>query len=326
MERALLLFEDKFPCWDEETFALVGENILSLRSLEKAGYLKRAGGGYVLTKDGNVRRQICAEECGLAPVQIGKFDAEEALWNNRLYLLMERAFVGQFGIKEYSTAEELRFTPRLERERLWDRSSDGLRYLWPDDPMIRSFIAAFPKWGVGARGVKAPGAAGLAKWASENGAAEDSITFNLILRSRYDFALYRGAAILPDDIFRIKDADRLFFLRAEPDNLDTLCDQIGKLHLFMLNQRRVYVPGYADIDEHEQENWTMIVLVTEKEKQLEELRAALSPDAKALISPANPLFVIGTSFERLRWQQEPEKTVYDWFCDRTVHIARPDVD
>lgn len=33
MDRALLLFEDKFPCWDEETFALVGENVSSLSEL-----------------------------------------------------------------------------------------------------------------------------------------------------------------------------------------------------------------------------------------------------------------------------------------------------
>ena len=52
MDRALLLFEDKFPCWDEETFALVGENVSSLSELAGDGLLVKDGEGYVLTEKG----------------------------------------------------------------------------------------------------------------------------------------------------------------------------------------------------------------------------------------------------------------------------------
>ena len=57
MDRALLLFEDKFPCWDEETFVLVGENVSSLSELSGNGLLVKDGGGYILTEEGEKRRK-----------------------------------------------------------------------------------------------------------------------------------------------------------------------------------------------------------------------------------------------------------------------------
>ena len=57
MDRALLLFEDKFPCWDEETFVLVGENVSSLSELSGNGLLVKDGGGYILTEEGDVYKR-----------------------------------------------------------------------------------------------------------------------------------------------------------------------------------------------------------------------------------------------------------------------------
>lgn len=325
MDRALLLFEDKFPCWDEETFALVGENVSSLSKLAGDGLLVKDGEGYVLTEKGEKRRQECAKLHYLSALPIGEFDAEKALWNNRLYLLMERAFIGQFGIKEYSVNEALPSVPKLAREALWGVENGRVKYRWPESTLVRSFYEAFPKWGVGTRGTTPPGDAGMRRWMEENGAEADEVRFNLILRSRYDFELYRKEAHLPDDLYYMKDADRLFFLRATGDNYDEIYDAIGKLHLFLLGQRRVYIPGYADIDSQQQENWTMIVMAADNERELEGVYERLSHDGRNLIDPANPLFIVGTSIERLRLQPKPEYTVYDWFCDRSVHIVRPDV-
>ena len=123
----------------------------------------------------------------------------------------------------------------------------------------------------------------------------------------------------------MKDADRLFFFRVTEENTDDFYTRIGLLHLFMLGQRRVYIPGYADIDSHEQENWTMAVAAADDEKSLEAISAKLQSQGRALIDPANPFFIVGTSLERLRGMQKPKDTVYDWFCEDTVHISRPDV-
>ena len=326
MERALLLFEDKFPCWDEETFVLAGENLLYLKALEKAGLLARAGGGYVLTGAGEAKRMEAAERSCLPIAPIGPFDAEKALWRNRLYLLMERAFIGQFGIKEYTPDETFPITPALSREELWgfeNESSDKIRFIWSENPLVRSFNERFPDWGVRMRGKEAPGRAAVAAWMKESGAREGRLNFELVLRSRYDFELYRKSPQETTDVFKLKDADRLFFHRfSTPENA---LDVIGKLHLFLLANKRAYIPGYADIDSQQQENWTMLVIVTDTEKELERADHILGRQGKALIDPARPLFIIGTSIERLRIQPRPEYTVYDWFQNRTLHIARPDV-
>ncbi|WP_352402403.1 hypothetical protein [Synergistes jonesii] len=325
IERALLLFDEEFPCWDEETFALAGEDFTTLKKLCEIGLLAEAGCGYVLTAEGGRVHAECSERLELPARQIGDFDAEEALWNNRLYLLMDRAFVGQFGIKEYSVNEPLSFAPYLKREELWKIEDGRVKYIWREAPLVRSLLATFPRWGVAARKFASPGSEGMIKWVKEAGASIGELRFNLLLRSRYDFELYRKEAPLPEDVFRMKDADRLFFFRAKEGRYDEIYDAIGRLHIFMLDQRRVYIPGYADIDAHEQENWTMFVVAAESERELESVAERLARDGKNLIEPAAPLFIIGTSMERLRRQEEPEDTIYDWFCDRSVHIVRPDV-
>jgi hypothetical protein len=323
-DRALLLFEPKTPCWDEETFALIGENPDAIRYLLDRGYVRRAGKGYVLTDEGTAKRTEAALEYYVSADAIPPFDPDAALWNNRLYLLMEKAFLGQFGVKEYSVDEEFPVVPGLSREELYSMSGGHVEYIWPQNPQIQSFLSAFPNWGVGSRDVTPPGELGMLEWAASSGAAFASVRFNLVLRSRYDFELYRKQPVYPSDKFRLKDADRLFFYRAT-DDMDDFYETLGKLHLFLLAQRRVYIPGYADIDSHEQENWTMMVLTADTEGELESVSRKLISQGKALIEPANPLFIIGTSIERLKKQEKPEATVYDWFCDRTVHITRPDV-
>ena len=43
-----------------------------------------------------------------------------------------------------------------------------------------------------------------------------------------------------------------------------------------------------------------------------------------MIDPANPLFILGTSIERLRNQKEQKRNMYDWFQEEAVRIMRPD--
>ncbi len=327
MEQTLLLFEDKFPCWDEETCALVGADAASLLDLAERGLLAEAGGGYVLTAKGDKTRVALAEESFLPVSPIGDFSAEEALWDNRLYQLMDRrAFTGLFpmGLKEYTVCETLRYAPALARCELWTRECGKTRYLWPEHKLVKSFLQRFPDWGVATRGKAAPGRAAADEWLAESGAKSGSVTFNLVLRGRYDFELYRTQERLPEDLFHIMDADRFFFLRTSDKTPEAIYDAIGKLHLFMLNQRRVYVPGYADIDSMDQEAWTMLVLAADTEEELESVAKLCANDGKNLIAPAMPLYIIGTSIERLRRMRAPKANYYDWFGEDTVHIVRAD--
>ena len=67
----------------------------------------------------------------------------------------------------------------------------------------------------------------------------------------------------------------------------------------------------------------MSVVVADSEAELKLLSRKLARSGKKLLLPFTPLYVIGTSLERLR-NGEHFDTVYDWFSDATVHIARPD--
>ena len=268
-----------------------------------------------------------ARESFLPVSPIGEFNAEKALWNNRFYHLMDcRAFTGLFpmGLKEYTVDEALTYAPELPRKELWTREGGKTRYIWPEHKLVKSFLKRFPDWGMASRGKPVPGQAALDEWRAESGAKAGTVNFNLVLRGRYDFQAYRELERLPDDIFHIKDADRFFFLRTSDKTPEDIYDAIGKLHLFMLDQRRVYVPGYADDDSMDQENWTILVLAADTEAELEEVRARYSADGQNLIEPAMPMYIIGTSVERLRRMREPKANYYDWFGEDTVHIVRAD--
>ncbi len=325
MERSILLFEPDFPCWDEETFALAGEDPVFVKKLAQAEYIKPASDGFVLTEKGEELREKQAEENWLAAAPIPDFDASRALWNNRLYLLMERAFIGQFGVKEYSVDETLPVVPAISSNELFKIENGQVEYLWEKHPLIKSFIGEFPNSGVGARGITPPGQEALDAWTAKTKAPTGSLHTNLILRSRYDFELYRKEPQFKSDKYKMKDADRLFFFRVEENTTEDFYRDLGYLHLFMLAQKRIYIPGYGDIDSQDQENWTMAVVVADSEKSLEKISAEIATQGKALINPMPPLFIIGTSIERLKKQGKPKDTVYDWFCEDTVHITRPDI-
>ena len=325
MERSILLFEPDFPCWDEETFALAGEAPSSIRELCGNGFLVPAEAGYVLSEKGEKFRQEQAKENYISALPIPKFDPLLSLWNNRLYLLMEHAFIGQFGIKEYSLNEALPVVPQLSEREILTIEDGKVKYIWNSSSLIKDFISEFPNSGVGSRHLTPPGENALNMWMEKNGAKRSYVCPNLLLRSRYDFELYRKTKVCDSDKYKMKDADRLFFFHVTEESIEDFYINLGKLHIFLLGQKRVYIPGYADIDSHDQENWTMAVAVADTESSLEKIASIISVQGKATIDPMPPLFIIGTSIERLREQEKPEDTVYDWFCDRTIHIARPDI-
>ena len=94
------------------------------------------------------------------------FDPKEALWNNRLRLLMGRAVLGRPGFNGYSLDEKIPVLPGLSRGGLWRYDDDGrVSYRWPSHPLVKSFLARFPLCGASARGSAAPGDAAMWRWA-----------------------------------------------------------------------------------------------------------------------------------------------------------------
>ncbi|MEA3284644.1 MAG: hypothetical protein U9Q00_06665 [Synergistota bacterium] len=326
MTHLTLLFEGEAICWDEETVLLAGNEPDNLETLADQGLLRPAGGGMILTEEGLAERDKLASEMGIPLKPMADTDPATALWRNRLNLLLEKAFLGRWGLKEFTIAENFPVVPYLKGEELFTEENGRFRYLWPEHPSVKDLMDTFPFWGVSAREEPIPGERGLADWIERTGAPTGNLTVDLMLRSGYDFDHYRTTETTPEDRFRLQNTDRLFCLRVkDPDDLKAAVTGLGQIELFMLGQRRIYIPGWADIDTEDQENWTMVLLVTDDDEQLNRLESGLKPSAMDLIEPSRPIFLLGTSVEALRSIKTPKETIYDWFCDEVRHIARPDV-
>ena len=329
MENLLLLFTDSLPCWDEETVKIAGENPDGLKALSEVGDLLPMSGGYVLTEKGVITRENAAKDLCLpvTPAEIisDESKARELLEINRMTQFLDRAFVTDWGIKEVTVRESFPIVPCLNDDEYF--AFDGGRVIatWPEHDTVKKFFADFPNVGVAARKFPAPGQSGLDEWTLKNNLAYGDLTVDFVLRSRADFNHYKNYPQFESDRYKFLDSDQLFAhkVTGRPEDLLPF---IGKIHILLTLQRRIYLPGWFDIDHDENEDWHLLAFVTDSESQLETLTRTLRSWGHELITPVNPLFIIGTSIERLRNQTEQKRTIYDWFCDETVKILRPDAD
>lgn len=324
MTALTLLFDQDNSCWDQETLALAGEDPKKLEEIIQAGMAKTVGSGTaaILTEKGMEERARMGLEIGLPAAPYKAKDPLKALWRTKVQHLIDRSFAGRWGIKEFSVGESLPVVPFLQGEDLYSQENDSFKFNWEDHPSVKSFKERFHRWGMAARDFPAPGEEELTNWVKETGCPTGSVEVDVLLRSGYDFDHYRTMATCPTDRFKLQNVDRLFCFKA--NDLEDILTKIGHIHLFMMGQRRVYIPGWIDLDSADQENWTMILLVTDDERELDDLQARLTPWEKALIEPARPLFILGTSLEKLRKIEEQKETIYDWFFYDLRHIARPD--
>ncbi|MBR1417411.1 MAG: hypothetical protein IJ576_00425 [Synergistaceae bacterium] len=329
MESMLLLFSHELPVWDRETVSLACEEPDNLDELVNAGDLFPIANGYALTPQGVRTRERISQEIGVPVSSYGEViidasRARELLELNRMVQFLDSAFMTDWGIKEVTVSETFPVVPCLPDEQYFKLEDNKVKAIWPEHELIKSFIKTFPNWGVAARKIPAPGQLGLDLWASANNAPRGSFTVDFMLRSRADFNHYKDYEQLASDVFKFLDADRLFAHKVRNENFEELLPFIGKLHIFLTEQRRIFLPGWFDIDHDENEDWILLCLVTDTEAQLDKLVKTIRQWGHDLIDPANPLYIIGTSIERMRAQKEQKRTIYDWFQEETVRIIRPD--
>lgn len=329
MESLLLLFSHELPCWDKETVFLAGDNPDYLDLLVNSGDLMPIASGYALTPQGirtreRVSQEICVPVQSAGEVIIDAGRAREMLELNRMVQFLDKAFVTDWGIKEVTVREKFPVVPCLNDDKYFKFENNKIKAVWPDEPIIKSFLNAFPNWGVAARKIPAPGQSGLDEWAKLNNASQGELTVDFMLRGRADFNHYKNYEQLPSDKFKFLDADRLFAQKVKSDDFYELLPFIGKLHIFLTEQRRIFLPGWFDIDHDENEDWILLAFVTDYESQLEKLVNTIRAWGHDLIDPVNPLYIIGTSIERMRKQKEQKRNMYDWFQEETVRIIRPD--
>ncbi|MBR1657566.1 MAG: hypothetical protein IJ697_03770 [Synergistaceae bacterium] len=328
MENLLLLFTSSLPCWDEETVRIAGENPEGLEALCSSGDLEVIGSSYVLTAKGLITREKTAEELFLPVTPAGKLItdpslAHELLELNRMTQYLDRAFVTDWGIKEVTTREVFPIMPCLDDNEYFSFEGGKIKAAWPENEIVKKFLSDFPNFGVSARKLSAPDQSGLDEWAEKNNQRYGSLTVDFVLRARADFEHYRHYEQIDSDRYRFLDADRLFVQKVT-GKAEDLLPFIGKLHIFLTEQRRIFLPGWFDIDHDENEDWILLAFVTDTERELEELTRTLRAWGHELIDPVNPLYILGTSIERLRGQKEQKRTIYDWFQEETTRIMRPD--
>lgn len=328
MENLLLLFTSSLPCWDEETIILAGEDPNGLNELVKSGDLIKIDSGYVLTSQGIKTREHIAQELYVPVTPTGEIItdpsiAKEMLELNRMVQLLDRAFLTDWGIKEVTVSESFPVMPCLRDDEYFVFNGERVKATWPESECVKRFIDSFPNVGVAARKFPAPGQKALDEWAMKNNLSYGNLIVDFVLRSRADFNHYKNYEQLPSDKFKFLDADELFVKKVS-GSPEELLPFIGKLHIFLMEQRRIFLPGWFDIDHDENEDWHLLAFVTDTEKELETLTLTLRKWGHDLIDPANPMFILGTSIERLRNQKEQKRTIYDWFQDDTIRIMRPD--
>ena len=331
MENLLLLFTEELPCWNHEAVSVAGESPEGLEPLTESGDLARLGAGYVLTPQGLLTRERVADELYLPLTPAGRIltdesEADELLGLNVMVQYMDRAFMTDWGIKEVTVRENFPIMPCLEDGEYFAFEGGRVKALWPSHELVRRFLEAFPNWGVSARKFPAPGAVALDLWAEKNSLRYGSLCVDFVLRARADFNHYKNYPQFESDKYKFLDADRLFVqkVRGEPEGLLPF---IGRLHIFLTEQRRIFLPGWFDIDHDQNEDWILLALVTDTEPELESLTKTLRSWGHELIDPVNPLYILGTSIERLRGQREQsrqKRTIYDWFQEEAVRIIRPD--
>ena len=328
MKSLLLLFNSLLPCWDHETVILAGENPNNLDLLVKSGDLMKISSAYVLTPQGiktreNVSRELFVPLTPHGEIIIDSSRADEMLELNLMTQLLDRAFVQDWGVKEVTTRENFPIMPCLRDDEYFKFEGSKVIATWPKHELIKKFLDSFPNWGVSARKFDAPGQQALDDFAGKNNLRYGNLTVDYVLRSRADFNHYKNYEQLPSDKFRFLDSDQLFVQKV-PENVEDLLPFIGKFHIFLLEQRRIFLPGWFDIDHDENEDWHLLAFVTDTESQLEKLVKTLQNWGHDLIDPVKPLFILGTSIERLKAQKEQKRTIYDWFQEETIRIMRPD--
>lgn len=311
--RLLLLFDQENPCWTEYLARLAGEDPDSLQSLREKGLLEDREGVFFLTDRGKEAFLKEAEECFL-PVLPGTVpeDPDKSLFQTRLRLLLDRKHLQRWGLKEYVRGARFPI-PDLEADSLFSRNG-GFEWKWPCSPAVERMRRDWPVTGLAARKVMPPPADAVSEWFEGLGERPGIFEADLLYLSRYDFQAYTSFAPLPGDTWGLLNADRFFCMKApvpKKENFTCFLRTIGRFQLVLEVLRRMILPGYVDLDSHDQDGITWLVFLFETDDGAERCRDLLSPLGLDLIRPAIPMDVWALSFEALEAFPEKAETIHD---------------
>ncbi len=321
MEEVLLLFDARHPCWSQKTVILEGEDPENLERLERAGFLEKKDALYILTFRGRTRyREMADHYClpclpGNSPENL-----ERAHRRTLLELLLNRGFQGRWGIKEFRPGELLEYAPPLSPKELWEESEEGFRWLYPEHREVRQIRENWPL------PLEIPAADSSREerwnsWAGEKNLSHGLLELDLLFLHHYDSEHFQHLSPPPGDIHGLFHTDRFYFqfLPSSAKIPEGLWNELGQFQLWMMLQRRIFLPWYFDRDTTNYDSIPWWFWVTPREEDLELLSRYVSPRGKELTEPALPLQLFGISLEAL--EENEEKHEYHW--DLFEKIARP---
>lgn len=309
----LLLFDEDNPCWTEEMAALAGEDPKGLKALSAKGLIAPLGEAWALTEEGEeaFRREAEANFLPSRPGSPGQ-DPAKKVFQSRLRLYLDKKHTQRWGIKEFLT--EARFPiPALEEYELFT-TAKGFRWLWPVSKAVERIRAAWPVTGLVARRLPPPPADAAREWFDHPGETPALFQPDLLYLSRYDFESYAAFPALPGDEWGLLNADRFFFLKApegSPENLPWFLGALGRFQLTLEVLRTMVLPGYMDLDSHDQGAVNWLIFVFEKANEAERCASLLGPMGHALVEPAAPMDLWALSFEELKNFGGKGETIHD---------------
>lgn len=320
MEGVLLLFDESHPCWTHDLVQDMGEDPGTLKTLQKEGLLMEENGIYSLTKTGLEAYRQAAGECFYdVPPGETHGDPGRAVARTRLELLLDRTIWGRWGIKEFRPGAKLPYVPPLSGKALFDLTKSRPRWTYGENPGVKELVEKYPM--AASPGVTPPDLSAFETWLSEKRISYDYLELDLLFLHHYDSEHFRNLPPQPNDTLGLYHTDRFYFQLApagEPD-LMTIMEEMGKFHLFLMAQRRIFLPWFFNRDstDYDAVNWWF--WVTKTDGELAALKETISPIGDFLVRPALPMELWGISMETLR--QVKTKREYHW--DLFEEIAIP---
>ena len=301
-ESVLLRFDERHPCWTAEMFELVGSDAASVKSLLQLGSLAVEDEVYFLTDKGVEHFKHVAQESFL-PIHPGRTACCKKLQARRseLMLLVDRRHMQRWGLKEYI----LPFcfgVPDLPDEELFRLEGDSVEWLYLKSSPFSAMLRDFPIVGMAARDETAPTSEFIAEWLEKNSPKLRASTFDLLYRSRYDFEQYTDFKPPLADPCYLLNTDRFVFSFAPKpvrENLSAYLTLIGEFHMILTMLRRMYLPGYTDLDSHEQDSVNWLILTFEREEDSVACAELLTQYGDYLEEPAGPFDIWSISMEAL---------------------------
>ncbi|MDO4987598.1 MAG: hypothetical protein Q4E17_01005 [Synergistes sp.] len=322
--RVLLLFSDKFPCWDEETFSLAGVPSSYYTFLEDKGCLARDGNALILTEKGAETRRQIALRIGIPAFEISKrFTVEESLFSNILWHLVRRSLVDGFTETASSLNEKIPVVPACDRKDLWRRSASGSAvYKWHKSETIKAFLNRFPKRSAETKD-DIRGDAAMWRWANAYGIERAMLDFTMVLRDPSVSCEMHINSSERQDIFRMKAFDRYFFKHIPLCGRDAIYDTIAMTQIFLLGQNRVYLSEYDEEGAGKEAN--VLVFITDTEDKVREISKKKIESVKHLNcggkSERIEICIAAASVERLRAIRRKSCTLNSWIRENCTVLS-----